>query len=317
MGKLSIRVPVWLWTAVMARVIPRERRRFNADPVRTVDYRFDIDYVGDGLPQHRLDVLTPQPRPAAAPVYVYFHGGGWTSGDKAPLTKYCARQAEAGMVVVNANYRAAGPHHMRHLLQDADAVLRWTRDHVAEHGGDPERIVLGGDSAGGQLAALTAAMPSRPALAEHYGIRPALPATSIRGLVQHCSMADFRLVFEPGFAMGPSFVQLLLPKRLHRSRLAHAARFLSPVEWIGPEFPPTFISSSSRDFLHRASRSLAAEMQAHGVPVDTLFLGPESRKARHTWQQDAAHPDSEVVYQRLQAFVERVCRPVADVAAAA
>ncbi|MBW4042704.1 MAG: alpha/beta hydrolase [Acidobacteria bacterium] len=293
----------------MAQVTPRELRRFNVDPVRTVDYRLDVDYAGDGLPQHRLDVLTPRPRPGAAPVYVYFHGGGWTSGDKAPLTKYCARQAEAGMVVVNANYRAAGAHHMRHLLEDADAVLRWTRDHIGEHGGDPGRIVLGGDSAGGQLAALTAAMPSMPALAEHYGITPALPVGSIRGLVQHCSMADFRLVFEPGFAMGPGFVQLLLPERLNRTRLAHAARFLSPVEWVGPDFPPTFISSSTRDFLHPASRTLAAAMQAQGVPVDTLFLGPESRKARHTWQQDAAHPDSPIVYRRLQAFVDRVCRP--------
>jgi acetyl esterase len=304
------RVPVWLWTAIMSRVAPRELRRFNLDPVRNVDYRLDIDYHGDGRPEHRLDVLVPQDVAGPLPVYVYFHGGGWTSGDKAALTKYCASQAVAGMVVVNANYRMARPHHMRHLLQDANAVLAWTRDHIVEFGGDPGRIVLGGDSAGGQIAALTAAMPGAPALAAHYGIRPALPRTAIRGLVQHCSMADFRLVFQRGFAMGHDFVRMLLPERGRGQRLEDAARFLSPVEWVGPDFPPTFISSSPRDFLYRANRNLEERLRAHHVPVDALFLGAEARAARHTWQQDAAHPDSPVVYRRLQSFVRRVCSAV-------
>lgn len=316
MPRPALRIPVWLWRAVMAHNTPREQRRFNADPIRTVDYHLDLDYAGDGDPQHRLDVLVPQDVPAPLPVYVYFHGGGWTSGDKAPLTKYCASQAQAGVVVVNANYRRARPHHMRHLLEDADAVLRWTRDRIAEYGGDPDRIVLGGDSAGGQIAALMAAMPSAPALAAHYGLHPALPASAVRGLVQHCSMADFRLVLDRGFAMGPNFVRMLLPGRHRGPLLPTTLRYLSPIEWVGPDFPPTFISSSSRDFLHAASRSLHRRLEADGVPVDALFLGPEARRARHTWQQDAAHPDSPAVYRRLQAFIARVCSPPAASTAA-
>ncbi|HEY8318842.1 MAG TPA: alpha/beta hydrolase [Amnibacterium sp.] len=306
------RVPVWLWSAVMSWVAPRELRRFNRDPITEVDYRLDLDYAGDGLPQHRLDVLIPKGATAPLPVYVYFHGGGWTSGDKAALTKYCASQAIAGMVVVNANYRRARPHHMGDLLEDADAVLRWTRDHIADHGGDPARIVLGGDSAGGQIAALTAAMPSSPELATHHGIRPALPAAAIRGLVQHCSMADFRLALDGRIPMGRDFVRMLLPDRGRGTRLRDAARYLSPVDWIGPDFPPTFISSSSRDFLHTASRSLHDRLRSQRVAVDALFLGPEARTATHTWQQDAGHAESAAVYRRLQAFIARVSGPVAS-----
>ena len=80
------RVPVWVWRALMAQVRPGERRRFNRDPIDSVDYHLDIDYVGDGIRQHRLDVIVPHDATAPLPVYVYFHGGGWTSGDKAPLT---------------------------------------------------------------------------------------------------------------------------------------------------------------------------------------------------------------------------------------
>ncbi len=57
------------------------------------------------------------------------------------------------MVAVNVNYRRAPRFRMAHVLQDANAALGWVREHIADYGGDPARIVLGGDSAGGQIAA--------------------------------------------------------------------------------------------------------------------------------------------------------------------
>mgnify|MGYP003562964317 CR=1 FL=1 len=86
----------------MAHLGPRELRRFNLNPITEVDYTTDVDYVGDGIRPHRLDVIVPRGAVGPMPVYVYFHGGGWTSGDKAPLTRYCASQALGGMIVVNA-----------------------------------------------------------------------------------------------------------------------------------------------------------------------------------------------------------------------
>src|SRR5450830_68479 len=215
------RVPVWAWRALMHSLGPGETTRFNADPVTGVEYFHDIDFAGDGIRAHRLDVITPAgASPGEAghiagsgplPVYVYFHGGGWTSGDKAALTKYCASQAAGGMVAVNVNYRRAPRFHMAHVLQDADAALAWVRAHIADFGGDPDRIVLGGDSAGGQIAALLTAASFRPELAGHYGLAPATPAGSLRGLVQHCSVVDFSVFFEKGFILSLNFVRMLLP----------------------------------------------------------------------------------------------------------
>ena len=150
----------------MHSVKASENSRFNVDPITGVEYFHDIDFVGDGIRAHRLDVITPRPptgtaaaayaagtrrrsgAPRALPVYVYFHGGGWTSGDKASLTKYCASQAEGGMVVVNVNYRKAPRFQMAHVLADANAALAWVRQNIAGYGGDASRIVLGGDSPG-------------------------------------------------------------------------------------------------------------------------------------------------------------------------
>lgn len=301
------RVPVWAWRALMAHLAPGELRRFNADPIDTIDYALDIDYVGDGVREHRLDVLRPKDAPTPLPVYVYFHGGGWTSGDKAPLTRYCASQATAsdgheGMVVVNVNYRRAPRFTMAHMLHDANSALAWVDEHIAGLGGDPRRIVLGGDSAGGQISALVAAVMGRPELAAHYSIDPAIPAPSIRGVVQHCSISDFSVIFEKGFVLGLGFVRMLLPGRGRGEHLERAARFLSPIEWIDSNYPPVFVTTSRRDYLYRANLNFIAALRKHGVGVET-FVDDE---AMHTWQQDSRHPASAEVYSRLQQFVRAV-----------
>jgi len=306
------RVPVWLWRALMTRVAPGELHKFNADPIDAVDYHFDLDYVGDGIRDHRLDVLVPHDAadgagaPAPLPVYVYFHGGGWTSGDKAPLTKYAASQAVEGMVVVNANYRMATRFGIKHMLHDANDVLTWVKRNILEYGGDPTRIVIGGDSAGGHIAALLTAAANDEALAAHHDIDLQIEPGHLRGLVQHCSIADFSVMFERGFVLSLNFLRMLLPERGRGQSLRDAARFLSPIEWLGKGFPPVFVTTSERDYFYRANLNFIEALRRRSVLVDTVIYGRHRTNTRHTWQQDASHPESQEVYRRLGTFVRKV-----------
>lgn len=308
------RVPVWVWRSLMARLGPSERVRLNADPITTVDYVSDVDFVGDGIREHLLDVISPKESRGALPVYVYFHGGGWTSGDKSALTKYCASQAMAGMVVVNVNYRMATSFRMSHMLEDADAALAWVTANIREYGGDPSRVVLGGDSAGGQIAALYSSLVVDHRLSGHYSLEPSLDRSSLRGLVQHCSAVDFSVIFERGFILSLGFIRMLLPHGGRGSALKSAARYLSPIEWVGAEHPPVFVTTSERDYFYRANLNYVARLRKHGVPVDTVIYERTSRNTEHTWQQDARFPESQEVYRRLQDFVARVASPANAVA---
>jgi acetyl esterase len=307
---MKLRAPVWAWRALMACLSVGSVRRFGRNPIPGVEHRLDIDYVGDGIPAHRLDVIKPRADASgnaeSLPVYIYFHGGGWTSGDKAPLTKYCASQAVNGMVVVNVNYRKATRFQMRHILQDAAAALAWVANEIASFGGDPDRIVLGGDSAGGQIAALLASATRDEELAEHYGIRP---MADIRGVVQHCSAVDFSVILERGFIMSLNFIRMLLPGRGRGLVLSEAIRFLSPIEWIGSSFPPVFVTTSERDLFYGANVNFLARLRSKGVNVESLIYGAAASNTRHTWQQDARFEESQEVYRRLQAFVREVAMP--------
>jgi acetyl esterase/lipase len=255
-------------------------------------------------------------------VYVYFHGGGWTSGDKSALTKYCANQAAGGMVVVNVNYRRSPRFHMGHVLHDANAALGWVDSNIAHFGGDPERVVLGGDSAGGQIAALLTAATLRPELAAHYSLHPALPGHRLKGLVQHCSVVDFSVFFNSGFVMSLNFVRMLLPPvgpgrsrirspfatRKAVERLRAAAGFMSPIEWLDGRFPPVFVTTSERDFFYEANVNFIARLEEHGVPVDSLIYQWSNANTEHTWQQDYRFAESQEVYRRLHAFVGKVAQ---------
>lgn len=110
----------------------------------------DIAYGED--PLQKLDVYEPAKAAAERlPVVVFIHGGGFTRGDKhGPyypdnLTAWAARN---GMIAVNVNYRLAPATVFPGAVQDFAAALRWVRANIAAHGGDPDRIVLSGHSAG-------------------------------------------------------------------------------------------------------------------------------------------------------------------------
>ncbi len=323
------RVPVWSWRIFMHTISRVEVRTLNSEPITTVRYWHDIDFVGDRIHWHLLDVMAPvnssedEAVRAPLPVYVYFHGGGWTSGDKASLTKYCAGQAATGVVVVNVNYRMAPHFHLGHVLEDANAALAWVQNHIGEFNGDSRRIVLGGDSAGGQISALMAAATFRPELARHYHLDSTLHLDQLRGLVQHCSIVDFSVFFDKGFVMSLNFVRMLLPRgdaaasrhrRTVHSHTRHhllreAAHYMSPIEWLDSRCPPVFVTTSERDFFYASNMNFIKTLSDRGVPVDSLVYGWGDTNTEHTWQQNFRYPESQEVYRRLESFITRVTVP--------
>jgi acetyl esterase len=95
-------------------------------------------------------------------ILVWYHGGGWVIGDLDTADATARTLAtEGGCVVVSVDYRLSPEHAHPAALDDAWAALAWVRANGAELGGDPSRVAVGGDSAGGHLAALTAQRAAR------------------------------------------------------------------------------------------------------------------------------------------------------------
>jgi acetyl esterase/lipase len=106
-----------------------------------------------------LDIYTPRRsagRATKAPVIVFFYGGRWQSGDRRWYRPLAATLAARGYVVVVPDYRLYPSARFPDFLEDGAKAIRWTRDHIADHGGDPGSIFVMGHSAGAYIAAMLA-----------------------------------------------------------------------------------------------------------------------------------------------------------------
>ncbi|WP_244605533.1 alpha/beta hydrolase [Halorussus marinus] len=166
-------VPEWsaLSVAAARRV---EDEVFAGDDPPDVDFVRDLAIPGpetgadagggaaaDGIPIRVYRHADPDDDP---PVLVYYHGGGWVVGTLDSIDGVCRRLARRGeCVVISVDYRLAPEHPFPAAVEDAEAALRWAAANAGVFGGDPDRLAVGGTSAGGNLAAAAALRASHDA----------------------------------------------------------------------------------------------------------------------------------------------------------
>jgi acetyl esterase len=142
--------------------VPEARERMRAgvalfggdtEPVASVDDRTLPGPAGP-IP---IRVYNPAPEAGPLPILAYFHGGGWVVCDLDTHDNPCRVLANrSGCIVVSVDYRLAPEHPFPAAIEDAWAATTWLADHGDDVGGDPARLAVGGDSAGGNLAAAVA-----------------------------------------------------------------------------------------------------------------------------------------------------------------
>lgn len=139
-----------------ARALYRERRSYTQPAAPAVALLRELQADGPhGAIALRLYRPLGSDAAAALPVLVYFHGGGWTIGDLDTHDTLCRELANgAGCAVVAVDYRMGPEHRFPAAVDDSIAATRWVHAHAAELALDATRLAVGGDSAGGNLAAV-------------------------------------------------------------------------------------------------------------------------------------------------------------------
>jgi acetyl esterase len=141
-----------------ARRLYRESRLALAPPPVAVQETRDFSMAGPGgaIGARYYRPLGTKPG-EAPPAVVYFHGGGWTCGDLDTHDSVCRGIAAHGAcAVVAVDYRMGPEHRFPAAVEDALAALRWVAANASQLGVDPARLVVAGESAGGNLAAVAA-----------------------------------------------------------------------------------------------------------------------------------------------------------------
>jgi acetyl esterase len=205
-------------------------------------------------------------RPAAGdalPALVFFHGGGFVICDLESHDRQCRALANAsGCVVVSVDYRLAPEHKFPAAAEDAYAATRYVAEHAAELGVDPGRIAVGGDSAGGNLAAVVALMArdrGGPGLGFQLLIYP---------LVDFEDASPSMQQYDQGHFLTREFMEWCARQYLARAADGRTA-YASPLN--APDFaglPPAMVITAECDPLRDQGEAYARRLQSAGVPVE-------------------------------------------------
>lgn len=204
-----------------------------------------------GTHGQRLDIWRPSsPAVAARPVLIFWYGGGWVAGDRRAYAFAARAYALSGFVVVMPDYRKVPAIRFPAMLEDGAEAVRWTRDHIAQYGGDPNRIALAGHSAGAYTVAMLA-LDTRWLKAE--GLAPGIVKAAV-GL------------------SGPYDFYPFTAKRAIDAMQGADPATTQPINFARADAPPMLLVTSSGDTEVKPKNAinLAAKLRRLGAPVTLI-----------------------------------------------
>lgn len=238
-------------TGVTAACSPVRYFIANA-PAAFGDYERKANLQFGADPRLRLDVYAPEGARRDRPVVVFWYGGSWLRGDRAQYRFVGAALAQRGFVAVLPDYRLFPSVRFPAFLDDGASAVAWVQRHARDFGGDPQRIVLMGHSAGAHMA-------SYLAFNQDYIRRAGGRPEAIAGLV------------------GLSGPYVLTPNSavLHQIFASpYSIADWQPVHFVHAKAPPTLLVHGSDDGVVSVqhTRLLSEALSMHRVPVETQIL---------------------------------------------
>ena len=263
-----------------SRLLPRARAELDK-----LDLTSDVPYLDSGDRAHLLDIYrTKEPADAPRPVVLYVHGGGFRILSKDTHWLMALVFARAGYLVFNVSYRLAPKHPFPAAVQDACAAYEWVVENAARYGGDVSRLVLAGESAGGNLVTSLALAASyrRP---EPWARRVFDTEVMPRAVVPACGM--LQVTDAERFARTDNRVTAFLNDRILEVSRAYlrgvdlederALDLADPLVTLergdAPErpLPPFFVPCGADDPILDDSRRLEAALQKLGVACEARY----------------------------------------------
>lgn len=237
-----------------AKDLKRIDRSFCSERVLRVE---DINYKGDGDPEHTLDIYHVEDG-VSKPVLIDIHGGGFISYDKDFDLVYANVMAGKGFVVAEVNVRLAYPEYtVFDQIEDIDSAVRWIRDNAAEYGGDAGRLYIAGHSSGCVLAVAEALASEDPDMCSTFGFEA--KDYKYSGLLLDCGLLHFyktsiayngmrNMVFPKSYKEDPRYRYLVFEKNENIKKL-----------------PKTVLVTNGKDVLHKMTYHFEEILKENGV----------------------------------------------------
>jgi len=227
------------------------------EPVAKVEDRLIPDPAG----QIPVRVYTPQGS-GSLPVLVWFHGGGFALGSIEIVDEFCrALTNAAGCITVSVDYRLAPEHKFPAAVDDCYTATKWVAENANATGSDPTRIAVGGDSAGGNLAAVVALM------ARDRGTPPLVYQLLVYPVTNFAFDTPSHREYADGYFLTKDDMTWFCNLYLRSEADSHNP-YASPLQAQDLRgLPPALVITGEFDPLRDEGEAYAARMREAGVPV--------------------------------------------------
>ncbi len=278
---------------IVAHFLPSFNRH-----IKGIKTKFNISYIDDKQSGHKLDVMYHKNQ-HTYPCVIYFHGGGWMTFDKSIFRSTCKRIADQGAVVFNCNHRLSPKYSIPEMEDDVLSAIVYVRKNARLYNGNPDQIILMGDSSGGHLVSLVINK-----LSNNY-YENCDYFQFIKGSVIFYGAFDLVALTSTDFKNSKTYLKGIISE--NQSDYLEILKEYSPTNYVNNNLPPILLCSGEIDSLHeKQSLAYFNLLSEHNIKVFSLFFDEKVKMANHRFITFDQNPISKIAFQRVGAFMKEI-----------
>ena len=262
----------------------------------------DVQY-GKGAPNSEMDIIMPKKIKAEdkLPLIIWTHGGGYIAGDKKHKNAYLARIAERGFIIANMNYALAPAHQYPVPLIQEKQAAQFMKRNTFHLPIDFNQIIIGGDSAGAQIAAQFAALQTNELLRKEMQEEAIFTPGDIKGVILFGGLYDMDTVRATKFPLIEDFMESYTGEKYWERDFKQIDQ-MSITQQVTGKYPPTFLTVGDADPFESQAKELLKVLQENQVPTSTSFFDG-SHRLRHQYQFHMNLKESQITYDKVIKFL--------------
>lgn len=257
----------------------------------------DVEYTSE-LGNNTLDIYAPSKSDTPHPVLLWVHGGGYVAGDKSSIVEFANYIAdELQMAVVSVNYEVApGSQYPNQLKQLEEAVQFLIDENATYPFLDMNQLVIGGDSAGAQIAGQYVALQTNSDYLDSLEMDQQLSDKQIKGFISYCGPLDLRqsATKHSDSAFMKFFIRTVAWSLIGEREWADAPELqeASILPFVTNDFPPSYITDGNTFSFEEQGIAFVEQLENFDVPVKSRFFTHTDQEIVHEYQFDYSTPEA-------------------------
>ncbi|WP_194543034.1 alpha/beta hydrolase [Paenibacillus sp. JZ16] len=276
-----------------------------AELEQVVEVHKDLKYPST-FKSNEMDLYLPKDRAGKLPTILWVHGGAFVSGDKSGTAYWCTMMASKGYAVVSMNYEVAPEARYPAPVLQMTEVYQHLKELSDFPSLDLDRLIVGGDSAGAQIASQFIAIQTNADLAQRTGIEQAVPEESIQAALLYCGPYNVKQLASVTGRLEKFFLNQLGWAYIGTRNWKDGteAEEASTTNHVTTDFPPTFITDGNTGSFEKHGKELEARLKEANVPVKSLFYPLSHGVVQHEYQFQLNTKEAMECFEMTLSFLE-------------